>query len=103
MQRSRQIIAAADLEDRARGQGMEFTLRYALAHLVEGIAPGAAISGCSARHWMARPASGPIQVIHGVRRGHVPLAREGASQGGAGSHGSGRGSSPPPSRPGPDP
>lgn len=64
---------------------------------------GAAISGCSARHWMARPASGPIQVIHGVRRGHVPLAREGASQGGAGSHGSGRGSSPPPSRPGPDP
>lgn len=38
MQRSRQIIAAADLEDRARGQGMEFTLRYALAHLVEEIA-----------------------------------------------------------------
>lgn len=33
--RSRQVVAAADLDDRAKGPGMEFTLRYALAHLVE--------------------------------------------------------------------
>jgi len=34
-QRSRQIVAAADLDDRARGEGMQFTLRYALAHLFQ--------------------------------------------------------------------
>jgi hypothetical protein len=33
--RSREIVAGASLEDRARGEGMTFTLRYALAHLVE--------------------------------------------------------------------
>jgi uncharacterized protein DUF664 len=33
--RSRAVAAAAALDDRARGQGMEFTLRYALAHMIE--------------------------------------------------------------------
>jgi Protein of unknown function (DUF664) len=34
-QRAREIVAAARLEDRARGAGMGFTLRYALAHMIE--------------------------------------------------------------------
>jgi len=34
-ERSRQAIAGASLEDRAHGEGMTFTLRYALAHMVE--------------------------------------------------------------------
>jgi hypothetical protein len=34
-QRSRTIVAAASLEDRARGEDMTFTLRYALAHMIE--------------------------------------------------------------------
>ena len=33
--RSREIVAAASLEDLARGPDMTFTLRYALAHLIE--------------------------------------------------------------------
>lgn len=33
--RSREITAAASLDDRARSEGMTFTLRYALAHLIE--------------------------------------------------------------------
>jgi Protein of unknown function (DUF664) len=33
--RSRQVVAAADLDDPARGPNMDFTLRYALAHMVE--------------------------------------------------------------------
>jgi uncharacterized damage-inducible protein DinB len=33
--RSRDVVAAAGLDDRARGQGMEFRLRYALAHMIE--------------------------------------------------------------------
>ncbi|HEY3556513.1 MAG TPA: DinB family protein [Kribbella sp.] len=33
--RSREITAAASLDDVARSDGMEFTLRYALAHLIE--------------------------------------------------------------------
>jgi hypothetical protein len=33
--RSREITAAADLDDQARGEGMTFNLRYALAHLIE--------------------------------------------------------------------
>jgi uncharacterized protein DUF664 len=34
-QRSREIVAGASLEDRARGEGMRFTSRYGLAHMVE--------------------------------------------------------------------
>jgi hypothetical protein len=34
-QRSREIVAVASLEDRARGEGMTFRLRYALAHMIE--------------------------------------------------------------------
>jgi len=34
-ERSRQAIAGADLDDPARGEGMTFNLRYALAHMVE--------------------------------------------------------------------
>lgn len=34
-ERSRRAIAGADLGDRARGEGMEFVLRYALTHMVE--------------------------------------------------------------------
>ena len=33
--RSRAAIAGTDLDDLARGEGMAFTLRYALAHMVE--------------------------------------------------------------------
>ena len=33
--RSREITAAASLDDKARSDGMTFTLRYALAHLIE--------------------------------------------------------------------
>jgi hypothetical protein len=33
--RSREVTAAASLDDRARSDGMTFTLRYALAHLIE--------------------------------------------------------------------
>lgn len=33
--RSREIIAAASLDDRARSEGMTFNLRYAVAHLIE--------------------------------------------------------------------
>lgn len=33
--RSRQAIAGAELDERARGEGMTFTLRYALAHMIE--------------------------------------------------------------------
>jgi len=33
--RSREIVAAASLDDRARSDGMTFTLRYAVAHLIE--------------------------------------------------------------------
>jgi hypothetical protein len=33
--RSREITAAASLDDRARSDGMTFTLRYAIAHLIE--------------------------------------------------------------------
>jgi len=33
--RSREITAAASLDDRARSDGMTFTLRYAVAHLIE--------------------------------------------------------------------
>lgn len=33
--RSREITAAASLDDQARSEGMEFTLRYAVAHLIE--------------------------------------------------------------------
>jgi hypothetical protein len=33
--RSRAAIRDADLDDRARGEGMAFNLRYALAHMVE--------------------------------------------------------------------
>ncbi|MGW6280028.1 DinB family protein [Kribbella sp. NPDC055071] len=33
--RSREITAAAGLDDRARSHDLEFTLRYALAHLIE--------------------------------------------------------------------
>jgi hypothetical protein len=34
-ERSRAAVAGADLDDVARGEGMAFTLRYALAHMVE--------------------------------------------------------------------
>ena len=34
-QRSRSAIAASDLEDRAQGPDMSFTLRYALVHMIE--------------------------------------------------------------------
>lgn len=34
-ERSRRAIAGADLGARARGEGMEFVLRYALTHLIE--------------------------------------------------------------------
>jgi hypothetical protein len=34
-ERSRQAIAAAGLDDRAQGQDMTFTLRYALVHMIE--------------------------------------------------------------------
>jgi hypothetical protein len=33
--RSREIVAAAELDERAHSDGMTFTLRYALAHLIE--------------------------------------------------------------------
>jgi hypothetical protein len=33
--RSRDVVASADLDDAARGDGMEFTLRYALNHMIE--------------------------------------------------------------------
>ncbi|WP_309133630.1 DinB family protein [Cellulomonas sp.] len=33
--RSSAVVAAADLDDRARADGCDFTLRYALAHMVE--------------------------------------------------------------------
>ena len=33
--RSRAAIAGADLDDLARGEGMAFTLRYALTHMIE--------------------------------------------------------------------
>lgn len=33
--RSREIIAAASLDERARSDGMNFSLRYAVAHLIE--------------------------------------------------------------------
>jgi hypothetical protein len=34
-ERSRRAILGAELDDRARGEGMTFNLRYALAHMVE--------------------------------------------------------------------
>ena len=34
-ERSRQAVAGADLDDVARGEGMNFTLRWALAHMIE--------------------------------------------------------------------
>jgi Protein of unknown function (DUF664) len=34
-ERSRAIVAGADMDDPARGEGMTFRLRYALAHMVE--------------------------------------------------------------------
>jgi hypothetical protein len=34
-ERSRQVVAGADLDERARGEGMTFTLRYGLAHMVQ--------------------------------------------------------------------
>jgi Protein of unknown function (DUF664) len=34
-ERSRQVIEGAELDQVARGEGMTFTLRYALAHMVE--------------------------------------------------------------------
>jgi len=34
-QRSRESIADADLDDSARGEGMDFTLRFALLHMIE--------------------------------------------------------------------
>jgi hypothetical protein len=34
-ERARQIVAGAALNDVARGPGMDFNLRYALAHLIE--------------------------------------------------------------------
>lgn len=34
-ERSRQVVAAASLDDPARGEGMTFNLRFALAHLIE--------------------------------------------------------------------
>ena len=34
-ERSRRAIAGAELDDPARGEGMTFTLRYALAHMIE--------------------------------------------------------------------
>ncbi|MGI8723057.1 MAG: DinB family protein [Geodermatophilaceae bacterium] len=34
-ERSRRVVAEASLEDRARGPEMDFTLRFALAHMVE--------------------------------------------------------------------
>ncbi len=33
--RSRAVVGTASLDERARGEGMEFTLRYALAHMIE--------------------------------------------------------------------
>ena len=33
--RSRQAIADSDLDDAARGEGMDFTLRFAMLHLIE--------------------------------------------------------------------
>ncbi|GAA1586967.1 hypothetical protein GCM10009742_36330 [Kribbella karoonensis] len=33
--RSREIVAGAAFDDRARSDGMTFTLRYAVAHLIE--------------------------------------------------------------------
>ncbi|MGZ0151416.1 DinB family protein [Kribbella sp. WER1] len=33
--RSREIVAGASFDERARSEGMEFTLRYAVAHLIE--------------------------------------------------------------------
>jgi len=33
--RSREVVAAASLDDHARGDGMEFTLRYALVHMIQ--------------------------------------------------------------------
>lgn len=34
-ERSREVVASADLDDRAKSDGMNFTLRYALAHMIE--------------------------------------------------------------------
>ncbi|HEY3754056.1 MAG TPA: DUF664 domain-containing protein, partial [Pseudonocardiaceae bacterium] len=34
-ERSRQVVAAAGLDDAARGPDMSFRLRYALAHMIE--------------------------------------------------------------------
>jgi hypothetical protein len=34
-ERSRQAIVGADFDDPARGPGMDFTLRYAVAHMIE--------------------------------------------------------------------
>jgi hypothetical protein len=33
--RSRRSVADAELDDRARGEGMEFTLRYAMIHMIQ--------------------------------------------------------------------
>ena len=33
--RSRRAVADADLDDAARGEGMEFTLRYAMIHMIQ--------------------------------------------------------------------
>lgn len=33
--RSNELSAGADLDDRAKGEGMDFNLRYALAHMIE--------------------------------------------------------------------
>ena len=33
--RSRHVVAAHDLDELARGEGMDFSLRYALAHMIE--------------------------------------------------------------------
>jgi hypothetical protein len=33
--RSREVVAAADLNDMAKADGMDFNLRYALAHMIE--------------------------------------------------------------------
>jgi Protein of unknown function (DUF664) len=34
-ERSRQAVAAADLDDSARGEDMDFTLRFAMLHMIE--------------------------------------------------------------------
>ena len=38
-ERSRAVVAAASLDDPARGDDMDFTLRYALVHMVQETAP----------------------------------------------------------------